>query len=698
MKHRLLPCLLLIFVGYNSLAATVCAQSAAATAELQTMVDTGPAPAQRTLSADSFRDRLKGMWLGQLIGNYAGRQVEGLETVYWEGPIAVNKSITTYQVQWNSILQGRYYDSSGLLCGDPNRWLGDDDTCLEYLYAYALQDQATLTAADRTDLWRMNISPAVLYFANYEAWWLINSLGRTAAESGLVRNNARAGWTIDAQITTESLGAVAVGLRQCAAALAGDLGGITNEGFPVHAAQFYAAMYAEAPFAASVDTLVDRGLEVVPTASWARAIIEKARALYQADLADNGLLDGWLASRNAILAFAHQRGRYRIFVESASNLGLTTLAVLYGQGDFKATVEYGVRGGQDSDCNPATAGGLIGMMKGFGGISANLGAAGLSVSALPQIYDDADIVQGLPKTAWTIAEVVDVFQRAGETQILAGGGTITGAGADRLYLLPTAGTWGDAVITGDVSDPGGPAGLVREVQSAGGTVSVVVKRNGAILADNPGADWADQGRLIDGVWDLRSNGVLAFETYDGTTAARTDAYEVCFDRDVTISSLVLHEGTIGPYWWGSASSLFNPASPPYGGFFTSLNVEVLVGGSWVSVSGLALSEPLDPAAYFQSISLTFSPLTGRAVRISGPAGGSKPYTSLTEIEVLGSIGGTPDLRADFTGDGKVDGLDFLAWQSHFPTTSGATHAGGDANGDGRVDGLDFLIWQSGYRP
>jgi hypothetical protein len=52
---------------------------------------------------------------------------------------------------------------------------------------------------------------------------------------------------------------------------------------------------------------------------------------------------------------------------------------------------------------------------------------------------------------------------------------------------------------------------------------------------------------------------------------------------------------------------------------------------------------------------------------------------------------------DFNGDGKVDGVDFLIWQSHYPTASGATPDGGDANGDGKVDGVDFLVWQANYR-
>ena len=68
-----------------------------------------------------------------------------------------------------------------------------------------------------------------------------------------------------------------------------------------------------------------------------------------------------------------------------------------------------------------------------------------------------------------------------------------------------------------------------------------------------------------------------------------------------------------------------------------------------------------------------------------------------------ALSGTDDVTVtvlkpgDFTGDGRVDGLDFLRWQSNYPNfIGGATADGGDGNNDGKVDGLDFLVWQSNY--
>jgi hypothetical protein len=51
-------------------------------------------------------------------------------------------------------------------------------------------------------------------------------------------------------------------------------------------------------------------------------------------------------------------------------------------------------------------------------------------------------------------------------------------------------------------------------------------------------------------------------------------------------------------------------------------------------------------------------------------------------------------NADFNGNGKVDGRDFLIWQRGFGT--GNSLATGDANDSGTVDGADLIVWQTQY--
>jgi hypothetical protein len=56
----------------------------------------------------------------------------------------------------------------------------------------------------------------------------------------------------------------------------------------------------------------------------------------------------------------------------------------------------------------------------------------------------------------------------------------------------------------------------------------------------------------------------------------------------------------------------------------------------------------------------------------------------------------PRQPGDFDFDGDVDGADFVAWQTNFPTAMGATLAQGDADADGDVDGADFVLWQTHF--
>jgi len=53
------------------------------------------------------------------------------------------------------------------------------------------------------------------------------------------------------------------------------------------------------------------------------------------------------------------------------------------------------------------------------------------------------------------------------------------------------------------------------------------------------------------------------------------------------------------------------------------------------------------------------------------------------------------IAGDFNGNARVDGLDFLAWQRGFGTTS-APRTAGDANLDRRIDGNDRLAWEDDF--
>jgi hypothetical protein len=135
-------------------------------------------------------------------------------------------------------------------------------------------------------------------------------------------------------------------------------------------------------------------------------------------------------------------------------------------------------------------------------------------------------------------------------------------------------------------------------------------------------------------------------------------------------------------------------------------VQLLAGSTVLAEiqEGLA-GAPLLVDAQFVNVLLTFNSATlpldsllfGQSlqIRFSNPLVNS----SSTVAQVLFDnviLNAAPLLPGDFDADGDVDGADFVAWQTHFPTASGATLAMGDADRDGDVDGADFVVWQANF--
>jgi hypothetical protein len=51
---------------------------------------------------------------------------------------------------------------------------------------------------------------------------------------------------------------------------------------------------------------------------------------------------------------------------------------------------------------------------------------------------------------------------------------------------------------------------------------------------------------------------------------------------------------------------------------------------------------------------------------------------------------------DANGDGKVDGIDFVAWMNHYNQTTSNGPIFGDFDRSGKVDGVDFVVWLNNY--
>lgn len=618
------------------------------------------ARAQRTITAADYLDKLHGMWFGQLIGNHTGRPFEGYYCGWEAAPDAA--------FAW--VVKTSYEDP----------WTGDDDTSLEYLYLHALETHGlTPTAAQIQAEWEAHVSLDYVYIANRQAKYLM-SHGFLVPDTGTWGNNMHA-WSIDAQICTESLGALSPGQRQWALDAVQRFARVSNDGFPVHAAQFYGAMYAAAAFETDIGTIVALGQAAVPQTSRTWRVIQDVRDWHAADLSDS--TPDWRQTRRQIYDYyAGPRafGRYRGWVESTVNVANTVLALLYGDGDFEETVRIAVLAGFDADCNPATAGGLLGLMLGYDGLPTELTAPAtdhyrlLGRPGLPE-YD-------------TITNVAARLQAVTEQVIVANGGTV----ADGVYTVPAA----DPVTPApELPDPTGPTGLVAEVQAAGRPVEV----SASIADHNPDLDRDNLESIIDGIIDPRHNGRLPYDTYDGDNLqpAGGDYYAISFSVPARFEGLTFYEGDIR---WNGVNR--DPrVYEPYGGYFLSLMVEVGVAGQWQAAANLTLSEPLDPYAYYQVIQLDFESIPGEAIRVRGAAGGLREYTSVVELTVQGARLG------DLDGDGNVGWSDFTVLAGALngpnqpptpspPTTPEDCLCSFDAENDGDLDLRDFAVFSTAF--
>jgi ADP-ribosylglycohydrolase len=635
----------------------------------------------RTIPADTYEDKLHAMWVGQLLGNYAGRGVYPGTDVEKEG-YCPRGGATFESIGWGDALA-------------TDIWVADDDTALEYMYLDLLRTSPTPSAAQLKQTWTDNFALGDLYVANMQARYLMEPapLGGDLVppETGDFRRNMH-WYAIDAQIATESAGALAPGMRQSAVDLCGQLSEVTNDGYPVHAAQFYASMYASAAMdeelagithAEKVESLVARGLEVVPQTSRTREVVQLVQDRYDADKAAGvlGDPDAWRQTQTMLYdqygSTLGSNNRYRFWIESTVNTGLTTMALLYGQGDFQRTVEIGVRGGFDADCNPATAAGLLGMLKGYQGANGLVQELGVT----PSDAYNVTCLQSAGKMT-TISQVASDFRDAFEVRADGAGVTISHEEGATVYVLPPTDT---VVPPAELPDPAGPIGLVAEVLAAGGEVTV----SAAVEYHTPTNDRRNLDAIIDGITDVRFNGHLPYWSDDGENPQPEggDWYSLEFDRIAEFEKIVFHEGDLS---WLRINS--NPRTdPPKGGWFEDLTVEVGRNGEFAEVANLTLSEELDPYKYFQIIELTFDPAVGDAIRIRGTAGGTREFTSIVELEAWGQI----LLPGDANTDGQVTDADYTLWADSYGI-SPASWKMGDFDGSGKVTDADYTLWADHY--
>lgn len=185
-------------------------------------------------------------------------------------------------------------------------------------------------------------------------------------------------------------------------------------------AVFVAAMLSEAFFTPDLAPLIRKAQAVLPADSAYRRMIDDV-VRWSAEQKD------WRVTRQMLAKKYSPEGNLND-ISAVVNGGAVLIGLLYGGGDFGRTVSIAMRCRWDSDCNAATAGGILGTMSGFSRIDPRW------TLIFHDTYENY-CLRGLPR--WMrISDIARESVDLGDRVIRDNGGQVTATGEDRAFLIP----------------------------------------------------------------------------------------------------------------------------------------------------------------------------------------------------------------------------------------------------------------------
>ena len=210
-------------------------------------------------------------------------------------------------------------------------------------------------------------------FAKYPLWHA-NQQGRynvmhglMPPQSGYWKNNPHSD-CIDYQIESDYSGLMSPGMPNTASMISDKIGHIMNYGDGWYGGVFIGAMYALAFVQDDVEEIVSGALLTIPEGSRFRERLDNVLKWYREDPSDwkrcwklyNEMYSKDLGCPELILAPGN--------IDATMNSAYVAMGLLYGHADFGKTMEIATRCGQDSDCNPSSAAGVLATMLGYSNI------------------------------------------------------------------------------------------------------------------------------------------------------------------------------------------------------------------------------------------------------------------------------------------------------------------------------------------
>ena len=355
----------------------------------------------RRLPVAEYRDRMAAGWIGQMVG------------VGWGAP-------TEFRFKGEIIPENKVPDWTPDMVNQFNQ----DDIYVEMTFLRTME----LYGLD------CSIRQAGIDFANsgYRLWHA-NRAGRdnlrngtAPPDSGHPKFNSHAD-DIDYQIEADFSGLIAPGMPNVVIEMGEKFGRLMNYGDGVYGGQFVGGMYAEAFFEDDPLKIVEAGLACVPAESQFAECIRDTVRWWKENPND------WQKTWQLIEDKYQRNPAYRKFscsgpegqfnIDAKINAAYIIMGLLYGDRQMEDTIVISMRCGQDSDCNPSNAGGVLGT------------TIGKSKMA-PQFVSDLNPEGVFSHTAYSFPALVTVCEKLARQAVVQYGGRIEKTDEGDVFVIP----------------------------------------------------------------------------------------------------------------------------------------------------------------------------------------------------------------------------------------------------------------------
>jgi hypothetical protein len=307
-------------------------------------------PGKFSISTEALKDKIRGGWAGQTIGCTYGGPTE----FKFKGTL-----IQDYQpIIWHDHYIKETFEIDPGLYDD----IYIDMTFVEILEKHGLDapvDSFALSfARDDYKLWHANQA------ARYN---ILNGIMPPA--SGHWMNNPHAD-DIDFQIEADFAGMMTPGMINASSTICDSIGHIMNYGDGFYGGAFMSAMYSAAYVTDDMHLVIREALKIIPAESRFYKTIADVIAWHK-QYPDDWKKAWFEIEKKHSSEKGCSEGVFNAFnIDASLNAAYVVMGLLYGEKDFFKTMDVATRCGQDSDCNPATAAGILGVMIGYKNIPA----------------------------------------------------------------------------------------------------------------------------------------------------------------------------------------------------------------------------------------------------------------------------------------------------------------------------------------